>query len=90
MLTDVPIPDDKKLKENLCVHCKKCLKNCPSGCFTENETGIYDMDKVTCTKFHVQIKNENHWREPVAAPVLMSCLKKTLNFFWNYVMIYTI
>lgn len=61
ILTNAPVEPDLMLKENLCIHCKKCLKNCPTHCFTENETGVYNMDKVACTEYHVKIKNEHHW-----------------------------
>lgn len=69
ILTDAPIPADKMLDKNLCIHCKKCLKNCPSQCFTENGNDIYHMDKVVCTKYHVKIKNEHHWPCGVCASV---------------------
>ena len=45
ILTDTPIPADPMLEKDLCIHCRKCLKNCPSHCFTENENGVYDMAK---------------------------------------------
>ena len=61
ILTDAPVPADDMLEKNLCVHCGKCLKSCPAGCFTKNGTGIYTMDKVACTKHHVDIKNHHHW-----------------------------
>lgn len=61
ILTDAPITQDEMLKKNLCIHCKKCLRSCPSKCFSENEDSIYNMDKVACTKYHVMIKNEHHW-----------------------------
>ncbi|NMM63377.1 epoxyqueuosine reductase [Clostridium sp. P21] len=61
ILTDAPINPDDMLEKNLCIHCKKCLKNCPSQCFKENGTDIYSMDKVVCTQYHVHIKNEHHW-----------------------------
>ena len=61
ILTDAPITEDAMLEQDLCIHCKKCLKSCPTQCFRENGEMVYEMDKVACTKYHVQIKNENHW-----------------------------
>ena len=61
ILTDAPIAEDAMAERDLCIHCKKCLKNCPSQCFRENGGPVYEMDKVACTKYHVQIKNEHHW-----------------------------
>lgn len=69
ILTDAPIPSDKMLKTNLCIHCKKCLRSCPAKCFSEDENRIYYMDKVACTKYHIQIKNEHHWPCGVCASV---------------------
>lgn len=61
ILTDAPVTPDDMLEKNLCIHCKKCLKNCPSQCFKENGKDIYSMDKLACTQYHVHIKNEHHW-----------------------------
>lgn len=61
VLTDALIEPDPKLEKNLCIHCKKCLRSCPSQCFKEVKGSIYDMDKVKCTEYHVKLKNEHHW-----------------------------
>lgn len=61
ILTDAPIPPDDMQENNTCVHCGKCLKNCPAQCFTENENSIYTMDKEKCTRHHIEIKNQHHW-----------------------------
>lgn len=61
VLTDAPFSPDCMLEENLCIHCKKCLKNCPSHCFKDNGNGIYQMDKPACTRYHIKIKQEHHW-----------------------------
>ncbi len=61
ILTDAPIPADEMLTQDLCIHCRRCLRACPAHCFSENESGIYTMDKVACTKHHVEIKNQHHW-----------------------------
>lgn len=47
----------------------KSLKNCPSHCFKENESGVYDMGKVACTKYHVKIRDEHHWPCGVCANI---------------------
>ena len=69
IITDAPIEEDGMLEEELCIHCKKCLKNCPVQCFTQGEGKIYEMDKVACTKHHVDIKNQRHWPCGVCASV---------------------
>jgi epoxyqueuosine reductase len=61
ILTDAPIPADEMMEKDLCIHCKKCLKNCPSNCLKESGAKAFEMDKVACTEYHVKIKNENHW-----------------------------
>ncbi len=61
ILTDAPIPPDDMQENNICIHCGKCLKNCPAQCFTENENSIYIMDKEKCTRHHIEIKNQHHW-----------------------------
>lgn len=71
ILTDAPIAEDKMLEKNLCIHCKQCLRKCPSHCFTEmGQAGApYEMDKVACTKYHVKIRDEHHWPCGVCANV---------------------
>lgn len=69
ILTDAPLPADPMLEKNLCIHCKKCLRSCPSHCFQENGEDIYQMDKVACTKYHVEIKQAHHWPCGVCAHV---------------------
>lgn len=69
ILTDAPIPADDMLRENLCIHCKKCLHSCPSHCFSENGNAIYSMDKDACTQYHVQIREAHHWPCGVCASV---------------------
>ncbi|WP_400204064.1 epoxyqueuosine reductase [Candidatus Methanomassiliicoccus intestinalis] len=61
ILTDAPIPPDDMQESNICIHCGTCLKKCPAQCFTENNSGIYAMDKERCTRHHLRIKNEHHW-----------------------------
>lgn len=53
IITDLDIPEDEILEKNLCLHCKKCMKNCPSKCFSENGKDIYKMDKVVCTDIKI-------------------------------------
>ncbi len=61
ILTDAPLEPDEMLQNNLCIHCKKCLNNCPSHCFQEDGDNIYHMDKIACTEYHVKIKESHHW-----------------------------
>ena len=61
IITDLDIPEDEMLEKNLCLHCKKCMKNCPSKCFSESGKDIYKMDKVVCTEYHVELVNQHHW-----------------------------
>lgn len=61
ILTDAPLHPDPMLEKNLCIHCRKCLKECPVQCLEEDRGGVYKMDKVACTQHHVDIKNQNHW-----------------------------
>lgn len=69
ILTDAPAEPDEMLEKNLCIHCKKCLKSCPSHCFSENGNGVYQMDKNACTRYHIKIKEERHWPCGVCADV---------------------
>ena len=69
ILTDAPIPADPMLEKDLCIHCRKCLKSCPSQCFREQDGDVYAMDKVACTKYHVKIRDEHHWPCGVCASV---------------------
>ena len=61
VLTDAPIEPDPMINEDLCIHCKKCLKMCPASCFTEKETGLYEMDKDKCTSYHIDLVKQHHW-----------------------------
>lgn len=61
VLTDAPLAEDAMLEENLCLHCKQCLKKCPIQCFTEKGEELYKMDKAACTRHHVDLKNQHHW-----------------------------
>lgn len=69
ILTDAPIEPDPKLEKDLCIHCKKCLVSCPTQCFKEVKGSIYDMDKVKCTEYHVELKNDHHWPCGVCANI---------------------
>ena len=61
VITDAVIEPDDKVDNNLCIHCKKCLKMCPANCFSENNGEIYDMDKDKCTKYHIELVEQHHW-----------------------------
>ncbi|MBE6878577.1 MAG: epoxyqueuosine reductase [Ruminococcaceae bacterium] len=59
VITDAPIVPDSKIEKNLCIHCKKCLKCCPSQCFTEGGeeelSGLYGFDRDKCTLYHMDL-----------------------------------
>lgn len=61
VLTDAEIEPDPMLGEQLCIHCGKCRRSCPSNAFTDRGEGIYDMDKDACTRYHLVLKGEHHW-----------------------------
>ena len=61
VLTDAPIEPDEMIEKNLCIHCRKCLRMCPAGCFSEGDGPVYDYDKVKCTLYHCQLVDEHHW-----------------------------
>ena len=61
VLTDAVPKYDDILDEDLCIHCGKCLRECPSKAFTDNGEGIYDMDARACTEYHMELKRQRHW-----------------------------
>lgn len=61
ILTDAPLAADAMLEGQLCLHCGKCLRECPSHCFTRKGEGEYEMDKNACTRYHVELKRARHW-----------------------------
>ena len=61
VLTDAPIEPDKKCEKDLCIHCEKCMKKCPAGCFSNKEKSPYDMDKDKCTLYHMDLAKQHHW-----------------------------
>ena len=61
ILTDAPLAADDMLEGQLCIHCGKCLRECPAHCFTQDGAGGYAMDKLACTRHHVKLKQERHW-----------------------------
>lgn len=62
VLTDAPIEPDKKIEGDLCIHCGKCLKACPAGCFSLREDGgLYGMNKDACTRYHLRLQSEKRF-----------------------------
>lgn len=70
ILTDAKLPADEMLEKQLCLHCGKCLRSCPSHSFTVDEPGkLYRMDKIACTAYHVELSRQHHWPCGVCAGV---------------------
>lgn len=61
VLTDAILPYDDVLTKDLCIHCGKCLRECPSKAFSRSGDGIYDMDKDACTRYHIDLTEQRHW-----------------------------
>lgn len=58
VITDAPIEEDGKLAKQLCINCKKCMRECPSNCFSKGKDNIFEMDKDACTKYHLKLLDE--------------------------------
>ena len=69
VLTDAPIEPDRKMSKELCIHCKLCLKSCPSRCFAEKDKGLYEMDKRACTEYHLKLIKEHRFPCGICAAV---------------------
>ncbi len=61
VITDAEIEPDEKCSEDLCIHCGKCKRECPAGCFEENGEGPYRMDKTQCIRYHIELVKQHHW-----------------------------
>ena len=61
VLTDAPLAADEMLPHDLCLHCGKCRRACPSHCLTDTGGHPYEMDKAACTQYHVALKQARHW-----------------------------
>ena len=70
ILTDAALPADEMQEKQLCLHCGKCLRSCPSHAFSEDGPGRpYRMDKLSCTAYHVKLRDAHHWPCGVCAGV---------------------
>ena len=59
VITDAPIAADEMIREDLCIGCKQCVKQCPVKAFSPVEGRIVaDMDKKKCAVYHQQLKGE--------------------------------
>ena len=61
VLTDADIETDPMLDRDLCIHCGKCRRGCPSNAFSEGEGGFYGMDMTRCVDHHLELKRQRHW-----------------------------
>ena len=61
VLTDADIEPDPMMEEDLCIHCGKCLRRCPSNAFRDVGEGIYEMDMEACIRHHLELKRQRHW-----------------------------
>lgn len=60
VVTDAELEPDSMISENLCIHCRRCLRGCPAGCFTDDKRP-YTMDMRSCTEHHIELKRQGHW-----------------------------
>ena len=60
VVTDIELEPDPMMTGDLCIHCGRCLKECPAGCFTD-DGHPYSMDMMRCTEHHVGLKRQGHW-----------------------------
>jgi epoxyqueuosine reductase QueG len=62
VFTNVDLPGDEVLKENLCNPCGLCEKTCPTGAIRARADGLIgDLDKDACTRHHIELRKEGHW-----------------------------
>lgn len=61
VLTDAVVPYDDVMTGDLCIHCGKCLRECPSKAFEKSDTEMYGMDKDACTGYHIELRRQRHW-----------------------------
>lgn len=61
VFTDAELPYDAMISEDLCIRCGRCLRECPSKCFSDDGTEFYRMDKDACTGYHLELKKQRHW-----------------------------
>ncbi len=60
VVTDAVFEPDDMIDGDLCIHCRRCLKKCPAGCFTDDGRP-YSMDMERCTEHHIELKKQGHW-----------------------------
>ena len=61
VLTDADMEPDPMLGEQLCIHCGRCLRKCPSKAFSDAGEDVYRMDWDACTRHHLELKRQRHW-----------------------------
>lgn len=59
VITDADVVPDKLVKDDLCIRCQQCVRNCPTEAFTpRSDRLIADMAKTRCAGYHQKLKNE--------------------------------
>ena len=59
VITDALLDPDDMIKEDLCIHCGRCVRECPIHAFVSGENkGIADMDTHKCARYHQHLKGE--------------------------------
>ena len=62
VFTELELPGDVMLKEDLCTPCGLCEKTCPAGAIRARaDRLIGDLDKDACTRHHIELREEGHW-----------------------------
>lgn len=70
VFTDLKIPGEPVITEEICTKCDVCRKLCPSQAFTTRpDRLIADLDVDACTRYHQVLRAESRWPCGVCAKV---------------------
>jgi epoxyqueuosine reductase len=56
VITNVSLPPDPVIENELCIKCEVCKKCCPTAAFTTTANLIADMDKKKCAEHHAKLR----------------------------------